>query len=67
MTLDYTLLNEPTKLLQRLADAEAKLAAVRLLINEWNAETFTTLLSEDPLTIYGLVADQLKAAIGEES
>ena len=25
MSLDYTLLNEPTKLLQRLADAEAKL------------------------------------------
>ena len=25
MNLDYTLLNEPTKLLQRLADAEAQL------------------------------------------
>ena len=31
---------------------KAQLAAVRLLINEWNAETFTNLLSEDPLTIY---------------
>ena len=35
MNLDYTLLNEPTALLQRLADAEAKLVAVRTLPEKW--------------------------------
>ena len=40
MKLDYTLLNEPTALLQRLADAEAKLDEANIKLNPrlWTRE-----------------------------
>ena len=65
MKLDYTLLNEPTALLQRLADAEAKLEAVRLLPEKWGALKVTGIKAEVGIT-YKVCAKELKAAIGEK-
>ena len=59
--VDYTLLNQPTRLLERLAELEAQLEAIRKLQQYGNIGVWTKKLRGDK---YVKVSD-IEAAIGE--
>ena len=63
MKLDYALLNEPTALLQRLADAEEKLESVRTLPDELLSMTLTYDSETDPVMEIEIAVDKITAAI----
>ena len=66
MTLDYTLLNEPTKLLQRLADAEEKLVAVRLLQRDLMHDSKSEDMTDTFRRFARAIANKITDAIGDK-